>query len=121
VGKKHPTEVRGMPDMASLAREIAGLRYDKLVDFLDALSKKLHEDANADYSRGRLKLATRLAGAAAAVENATTEVSSAWAVCEPYEMKEVPKCGNDGSRWTRFDCKYDENDNCIHCGEGIPF
>jgi len=32
-----------------------------------------------------------------------------------------PKCGNDGTKWNRNECEYDEAGNCIHCGEGIPF
>ena len=37
-------------------------------------------------------------------------------------VKEVaPACGNDGTKWNRPDCEYDEQGVCIHCGEEIPF
>lgn len=35
-----------------------------------------------------------------------------------------PKCGNGpDASWgfVRLHCEYDENDECIHCGDGIPF
>jgi len=37
------------------------------------------------------------------------------------EFKPKPKCGNDGTKWGRTDCEYDENGRCIHCGEEIPY
>jgi hypothetical protein len=35
--------------------------------------------------------------------------------------REKPLCGNDGSKWCRDNCEYDESNRCIHCGEGIPY
>ena len=38
---------------------------------------------------------------------------------ESYEL--IVKCGNDGTKWSRDACEYDEQGVCIHCKEGIPF
>lgn len=70
--------------LADLARDVSDLRYDSLVEFLQALAAKLERDSLADAGRGRPKLATTLKEAAGGVSAAAAAIERAWAICAPY-------------------------------------
>jgi hypothetical protein len=79
---KHTQRVKGIDiDNTELAGRIGDLYYDNLADFLSALSDKIQTDGDADFARGRKKLAQSLYGCAKHIELATREIENAWDIC----------------------------------------
>lgn len=70
-----------------LAIELGDLTYDSLAIFLEQLSTKLEQDGDADFNRGRLKLAKSLKDASKNIEKAAKSIETAWQICEPYMKK----------------------------------
>lgn len=81
--KKHPENYSG--SIEELAEELGNLRYDTLQNFLEVLSQKLAKDGDADFKRGRLKLAKSLYNASEQINNASQSIEQAWKICKPYE------------------------------------
>lgn len=88
---EHKTLVAGHNDLKSLATTIADLRYDALAEFLEHLSVKLSQDANADKGRNRPRLSSELEGAADYVSFARNFVNRAWQISKPHMMNEQGK------------------------------
>ena len=70
-----------------LATELGDLTYDSLAIFLEQLSAKLEKDGEADFNRGRLKLAKSLRDASKNIEEASKSIETAWQICETYMKK----------------------------------
>ena len=66
---------------SDLAEALCSLRYDGLVDYLDALAKALQSDSEDDRGRGRERLAERLELAAEFVQQASEAIDDAWDIC----------------------------------------
>lgn len=67
-----------------LAEQMGDLYYNALAELLTMLADKLERDAAKDNARGRLKLASELAGASTAIKAAAAHINTAWRICEPY-------------------------------------
>lgn len=82
---KHTETVKGIDlDNKELAIRVGDLYYDSLVEFLEALSEKLNEDAIADKNRGREKLSNSLFKASEDIKKASESIETSWDICEPY-------------------------------------
>lgn len=82
---KHPTEIIGFTSsMQDIAKEIAMLRYDKLHEFMVALSQRLAEDGQKGLEAGKSKLAGALINAAGLMHHATIFINEANVICSPY-------------------------------------
>ncbi len=83
--KKHRNKLVGYKgDSEKLAHELGDLTYDSLALFLKQLSLKISKDRDADYSRGRKKLAKCLTDASVSINNASESINKAWEICMPY-------------------------------------
>lgn len=83
----HPTEL-ALPDGATIeqaAAAIAGLRYDALAAFFDALAEKIVLDAGADAADGRPQLAERLQQLAHRVAWCARDTEDVWRLCASHE------------------------------------
>lgn len=78
-----------------LAERLGDLYYDALGDLLADLGHKLNEDAKADESRGRKRLADNLYAAAYSLENASASIHKAWGNCEVHTLKWLEECGSN--------------------------
>ncbi|WP_281615766.1 hypothetical protein [Flammeovirga sp. SubArs3] len=82
---KHETELKSYKGtLEQLSQELGDLTYDSLALFLDALSKKINMDGDADFQRNRVQLSKYLHQASKDLENASKEIDKAWKICEPY-------------------------------------
>jgi len=82
---KHIQTIKGTDlDNKELAIRIGDLYYDSLSEFLEALSKKLHEDGISDKNRGRKKLSDSLFKASEDIKKASESIDLAWDICEPF-------------------------------------
>ncbi len=98
---KHPFKVdkyNGYLD--DLARDIANMRYDKILLFLRFLSKCITVDGEKDKKAGRTKLAKLLDDCGEDIALSADRMEEIWELCEPY----MPK----------FNCK--THVECPHCG-----
>ncbi|MEO1300380.1 MAG: hypothetical protein AAFW75_32360 [Cyanobacteria bacterium J06636_16] len=68
----------------SLAEDLGNIYYDSLADFLRLLAEKIQKDGQADYNRGRKKLAQALFSCSETVAEAAQYIDEAWTICEPY-------------------------------------
>jgi len=93
---KHTQKIKSI-DISNkeLANEIGDLYYDSLSNFLKELSIKLKSDANADYNRGRKKLAKSLYEASNYINLASKEIDTAWDICKPYVDEFLAKNGSN--------------------------
>ena len=57
---KHPTDVPGYSSLSDLAERVGNLRYDKLLEFVQALTADVRKQANKDHLAGKTQLATAL-------------------------------------------------------------
>lgn len=80
----HKTKITGFETLESAAEEIGNLRYDALRDFLDALSNKIQRDAEADFKRGRKKLARKLMALSVDTAMCAFSAKQIWEICEPH-------------------------------------
>ncbi len=82
---KHPLNVKGYTgDHKKLAEEIANMRYDQVVIFLDALADDLNRQAKGDIKRSRVNLATELLKASFSIKEAKLCIDKAWKISEPF-------------------------------------
>lgn len=82
---KHPDHVPGYEgSMQDLAQAVGNMRYDKVVEFLDALAQDLKRQADADWNGGRTFLGDWLLGAYHEVAEARRCMEKAWEVCKPH-------------------------------------
>ena len=86
---KHTTEPQGIAlTHAEIAQRMGDLYYDSLADFLNELSQKIKNDADADNQRNRLKLSQELYSSADLLANAAVHIQKAWGICEPFMQDE---------------------------------
>jgi hypothetical protein len=84
---KHTRKVKGVGfSNYELALRVGDLYYDDLALFLDALHKKLNEDALADENRGRKKLAQNLYNASNALKEASISIEKSWDICHSHTI-----------------------------------
>ena len=74
-----------------IAQRMGDLYYDSLADFLNELSQKIKQDAEADNQRNRLKLSEELYASADLLASAAEHIQNAWEICEPFvrEWEEI--------------------------------
>jgi hypothetical protein len=107
---KHETTIEYCDgNLKHLAVDIANLQYDALQDFLLSLAEKLEKDAEADRTRNRPILSSRLEAAARNIEDAARAIALAWKICKPHVEnqdgkrcsgrpdEDVRACGNCGT------------------------
>ncbi len=70
--------------LQELVEDIGNLRYDTLELFLIALSKKINDDGEKDFKRGRYRLASHLKEGSKHLEMAADQIKLAWRICEPF-------------------------------------
>ncbi len=71
-------------DIQGLAQAVGRLTYDRLADFLLALSDELNEQGEADQARGRPKLSKTLLEAGTKMEGAESDIREAWRISKPH-------------------------------------
>lgn len=86
---KHPLKPKTYKgDLAKLAREIADMRYDKIVFLLKVLSVCISADSEKDREGGREKLANLLDKFSEDIELSADRMEEIWELCEPYMAKD---------------------------------
>jgi hypothetical protein len=78
---KYPKMIKGYDDMKSLAEDLGDLRYDKLGELIEELSKKLYRDSAKDHNAGKPLLAGELYCAGGALESVKEALDKAWYYC----------------------------------------
>jgi len=78
---KYPKTIEGYEDMESLAEALGDLRYDKLGELIEELSKKLYRDSAKDHNSGKPFLAGELYCAGGALESVKVSIDKAWYLC----------------------------------------
>jgi len=91
---KHTSQVKGVGfTNKELANRVGNLYYDNMAEFLEALSKKIILDADADRKRGRVKLANLLNNGAIQISNSVISIQTAWKLCEKPTIEWMNKNG----------------------------
>ena len=91
---KHTSSIKTFDgELAELSERLGDLYYDCLSEFLLQLSCKLRKDGNADYNRGRKRLACQLHASADLLEAASEHVSNAWDISSPFVERWLRKHG----------------------------
>ena len=81
----HPRIINGYEDsLERLAQAVGSMAYDQVSSFIEKLADDLKRQADADKSRGRIKLAAELYAAAEKMYEARDKMDLAWKFCEPY-------------------------------------
>ena len=80
---KHPTDIDGRP-VEEIARKVADLRYDALVEFLIALAVAIELDARKDDREGRTKLGRHMFQVAQDTKDAAENASFLWEFARKY-------------------------------------
>jgi molecular chaperone GrpE (heat shock protein) len=85
---KHPKTVVGFSGtLDELAISVGNMQYNQTAAFIENLANDLRRQADADFARGRQKLAAELYATADKLNQARDSLSAAWTICKPY-MKE---------------------------------
>ncbi len=85
---KHSKNIKNYKGtLEELAVETGDLYYDSLADLLKLLSEKINKDGDADYNRGRVKLAKELHQCAEHLSKASKNIDKAWDICKPFMEK----------------------------------
>jgi hypothetical protein len=88
--KKHLDHVKGWDgSLEELVEAIGGMRYDRVVRFLDLLEDEFFRQALADYKRKRIKLSACLKDTALHLRLATLDMEEAWKICKPHMKDHV--------------------------------
>ncbi len=99
---KHPFKPKNYKGdcLTTLAREIADMRYDKIVFLLRTLSVCIAVDSGKDDEAGRKKLSKLLDKFSEDIDLSADRMEEIWKLCEPYMTKvnskthiECPHCG----------------------------
>lgn len=81
----HPKHVEGFTgSLDELARSIGNMTYDQTASVIEKLADDIKRQADADFIRGRHKLARELYATANKLYEAKDKMSAAWKICEPY-------------------------------------
>ena len=109
--KIHPTTVEGFDGtLAELARRLALLRYDKLVEFLQYFEAEIARQAEADEKIGRVKLARLLLMAGSKIGFSADDFTAIFKLCQPYMAKELT-ANNDSEEKTPAGGSKNESDS----------
>ena len=82
---KHPKTVKGFQgSLDELAKSIGNMTYDQTSSFIEKLANDIKRQADADFQRGRVKLASQLYATADELYHARDKMNVAWNICEPY-------------------------------------
>jgi len=85
---KHPRRVRGYRgSLEQLAKNIGNMSYDQTLAFVGHLADDINRQADADSSRGRKKLASKLYSAARKLYESRDSLILAWKISEPHMPK----------------------------------
>ena len=85
---KHPFKPKKYDGyLDDLARDIADLRYDKILLFLRFLSECIIKDGIKDGKAGKKKLAKLLSDCGEDIAISADRMSEIWDLCEPYMPK----------------------------------
>jgi uncharacterized coiled-coil protein SlyX len=81
--EKHPVKVAGYEgSLCELSTAIAEMRYDKIQEFLEYLSKEFNQQSESDGKRGRLKLSAKLGEISQSIDQAVNQMSEVWKICK---------------------------------------
>ena len=81
----HPKHVEGFTgSLDELARSIGNMTYDQTATVIEKLADDITRQADADFLRGRHKLARELYATANKLYEAKEKMNTAWKICEPY-------------------------------------
>jgi molybdenum-dependent DNA-binding transcriptional regulator ModE len=82
---KHPRHVEGFEgSLEQLAKSIGNMTYDQASSFIEKLADDIKKQADADFARGRKKLASELYATVNELYQARDKMDLAWKICEPY-------------------------------------
>lgn len=83
--EKHPTTVDGFSgSIEELAANVAKMRYDIILIFLQALTKEFRLQAEGDAKAGNARLAHLLTGLALMLEYVVGQMDKIWALCKKH-------------------------------------
>ncbi len=81
----HPRTVKGYEgSLEQLVQAVGNMTYDQVAFFIDKFADDLKRQADADNSRGKIKLANELYAAAEKMYEARDKMGRAWEICKPY-------------------------------------
>lgn len=82
---KHPQNVKGFEgSLEQLAKSVGNMTYDQTASFIEKLADDIKRQADADFERGRAKLASELYATANELYQAKDRMDLAWKICKPY-------------------------------------
>ena len=82
---KHPNYVEGFSgSLEELAHAVGNMTYDQIALFIEKLAESLKRQADSDFARGRVKLASNMYQAVEYLLKAKERVDAAWDICFPY-------------------------------------
>ena len=82
---KHPRHVEGFNgSLEELAYAVGNMTYDQTALFIEKLAEDLKRQADSDYARGRVKLASEMYRAVENLQKAKEHIDAAWKICIPY-------------------------------------
>ncbi len=85
VKKHHPDHVIGWNgSLEELAVCVSNLRYDKLREFINLLSREVQTQAREDFKRQRFKLASKLRDLHFSLEKSSKIAKDLWDFCAPF-------------------------------------
>ena len=91
---KHTSKVKGFEGTThELATQVGDLFYDSMAEFLNQLADKIQLDGEADFNRGRKKLANELFESSQHLRSAANNISNAWDICSPFVDEWLEKHG----------------------------
>ncbi|MFA5382658.1 MAG: hypothetical protein WC356_05795 [Candidatus Micrarchaeia archaeon] len=86
--KKHPTSVSGYKDNKELGKDIAKMRYDKMVEVLIGIAEDIKRQQETDRERGRMKLSNSLNEFHEKLIDAIESGQKVWEICKPFMKDE---------------------------------
>lgn len=88
--KKHSVEVDGFDgNLEELAQAVFGMRYDRVVDFLEHAGKELRRQSEGDKGRGRMKLSKLLSDAEQKTKELQEIMEEIFLICKPFMKHEL--------------------------------
>ena len=127
---KHPFKPKKYDGyLDDLARDIADMRYDKILLFLRFLSKCIIVDGKKDKKAGRAKLAKLLSDCGEDIAISADRMEEIWELCEPYMTKfsakthvQCPHCGcvQTHEEAGTYECWFPACKECGECTEIDP-
>lgn len=86
---KHALTISGLyTNLAELGKDVALMRYDKVVDFLKGFRGDLERQSQSDQRRGRVRLAAALRNTVSALGPVIQQLEQTWRISEPHLRNE---------------------------------